>query len=259
MARTPVAKKKSMKAYVEQVQLGDPFSFARYGDGEWHTILGHYNLRNSNGCTFTKPLSDALRAALRKGHPYEHSILRIARRNLGSEIEQFLKKYEIRIEWTLGDTILEESLKGNLFPLMEQLRMKRILYVGPKHCRGLNSLGFFQYVDYIQPPPRNAFIVRHDLVRNVAASIKENKIDIVGYSSGLASKVFIDDIYQITGGGVTQIDFGSMFDGYFGIPSRTYIRRGKINFRVLHELNTKENPNATRDQIRANPRVKKRG
>ena len=257
MARVPVARKRPLRDYVEQVQLGLPFSFARYGDGEWHCILGNFGERNSNGCTYTKPLSDVLRAGLRKGHPYEHSILRIARRNLGPLIEKFLINHEIQIEWTLGDTILEESLKGNIFPLIEQLRTKRILYVGPKHCRGLNRMGFFSYVDYIQPPPRNAFTVRHDIVRNIAGSIKENNVQVVGYSSGLASKVFIDDIYQITDGEITQIDFGSMFDGYFGIPSRSYIKRGKLNFRVLHELNTKENPDATRDQIKVNPRAKK--
>lgn len=236
--RVPKLKRQPLAHYVDAIRSGNPFSFARYGDGEWHTILGHIGMRNSNGCTFTQELCDALRHVLHKAHPYEHSILRVARRKLGPEIQNYIIDNEVRIQWTLGDVILDASLKGGIFPLIKELRQRRILYVGPKHCRRLDDIGFFRYIDFIQPPPRNSIQVRHQLIPRIIKSVRQNKIEVIGYSAGLASKVFIDDVYGILHGDIIQIDFGSMFDGYLNIPSRSYIRRGRVNFTNLLQQNT---------------------
>ena len=88
--------------FVNQLKNSQPFTFARYGDGEWLTILGFYGMHNSNGCTFTKELSDDMRVALKRHNPYHHAILKIARRE---------RKVPFRGDWVpYGGPVIEKWL-----------------------------------------------------------------------------------------------------------------------------------------------------
>ena len=219
---------------VEKLRNGEHFSFARYGDGEWQAILGPYEGANADGCRFTVELSKSLKRIFINQYPYYHALLRIARRKRGQEISRFLKTYHITMPLFGGDVLLDKNLTGNLFPLIEQIRGKRVLYVGPNHLRGLKD-NFFQYEAFINAPPNNAILHRKRIIRSVLRAVANRDIEVIGWSSGLAAKVFIDDVYGECGDTVTQIDFGSLFDGYFGVPSRTYIRR--IKWEGLFEIN----------------------
>lgn len=246
--------------FVNQLKDDKPFTFARYGDGEWLTILGYYGKQNSNGCTFTKALSDDMRAVLRQQNPYHHAILKIARRERqvayndrsysygATAIQQFLDDNQITFPWYDGDVLLEESLEGNLFPLVQQIRERRVLYVGNHRLRGLNmrGKGFFPYVAYIEIPPRDTHKVIESRLYDIFRAIRRYNIDFVGWSSGLAGKIMIDETFMRFPE-VTQIDFGSMFDGYFRpmshvhpLGSRSYIRRGTHDWDTLLEMNTNE-------------------
>lgn len=248
----------SLSWFVTQLKNKTPFTFARYGDGEWLTILGFYGLCNSNGCTFTKALSDDIRDALRRESDYHHAILKIAMRERpvrwnespypygGSVIEKWLNDNDINLEWYNGDVLLEKSLEGKLFPLIEQVRERRVLYVGNKRLRGINmrGIGLFPYVAYAEPPPRNAHQVIDDLLDQIYNAIEQYDIDLIGWSSGLAAKVMIDNVFAHYPE-VTQIDFGSMFDGYFEpmphvspLGSRSYIRKGGHDWQALLRVNT---------------------
>lgn len=247
-----------LKWFVRQLKESKPFTFARYGDGEWLTILGFYGIRNSNGCTFTKELSDDFQAVLKRQNPYHHAILKIAKRERpvpyngemvnygGSTIDRWLRQNEITMPWYNGDILLEESLKGKLFPLFEQIREKTVLYVGNHRLRGLNmrGKGFFPYACYVQPPAQNAHEVMDDLLFEIYRQIRKCKVDLIGWSSGLAGKVMIDEVYMRFPE-ITQIDFGSLFDGYFRPMenvspggSRSYIRKGTHDFEALLRMNT---------------------
>lgn len=244
--------------FVNQLKSNEPFTFARYGDGEWLTILGFYGMSNSNGCTFTKALSGDMRVALKYQNPYHHAILKIARRERpvpyggsqhpygASVIDKWLRENDVTLDWHDGDVLLEESLKGKLFPLVEQIREKRVLYVGNKRLRGINmrGVGFFPYIFYIEPPSKDTHEVIDDVLYDIYKAIRKNKIDFIGWSSGLAGKVMIDEVYM-RHPEITQIDFGSMFDGYFRamphvspLGSRSYIRKGTHNWDALLRKNT---------------------
>ena len=255
---------KSLKSYVNLLKKNKPFALARYGDGEWLTILGYHHLHNSNGCTFSPELSNALRCVLHRENDYFHAILKVAKRERQvpdengkpkdyglSAISKFLEDNTILMNWYDGDVMLEEMLKGRLFPLIEQLREKRVMYVGNERLRGLNmrGAGFFPYVAYVEPPPLNAYTHKDEILTRVFKAIGKAKVDIIGWSSGLASKVFIDETYMRFPE-ITQIDFGSLYDGYFepldhikakprnNTGSRSYIRKGGYNWNRLRLLNT---------------------
>lgn len=247
--------------YVQLLKDNQPFTFARYGDGEWLTILGFYGLHNSNGCTFTKELSDDLRAVLARQNPYYHAILKVAKKERDvsyndkkvpyglSSIEKFLDDNAVTMDWYNGDVLLNANLAGKLWPLIEQIRERRVLYVGNERLRGLNyrGIGFFGYVTYLEVPPQNTHRVKGEIVRDVLHYIDRYHIDFIGWSAGLSSKVFIDEVWMMHPG-VTQMDLGSIFDGYFEpLPhikamgrsgSRSYIRKGGYDWQKLLRQNT---------------------
>lgn len=238
--------------FVNLLETRQPFSFSRWGDGEWLTTLGYIGLHNSNGCTFTQELCNDYRQVLDNQHDYYHGILGIARRKKGEEIEKFLKSQHCDIVWYNGDVFLKAALKGKLFPLVEQVREYRVLYIGNERLRYLNmrGKGFFSYQAYIQPPPLNAHLKKERILNQVRALVNKHKIELIGWSSGLATKVFIDEIFKWSSGEITQIDFGSLFDGYFSplshiadrlhhnTGSRSYIRKGGHDWDDLLKLNT---------------------
>lgn len=245
-------KRYSLSWYTEKLALSEPFTIARYGDGEWLTILGNdsipgknfIGMQNSNGCTFTQELSDDLRAVLKRENQYQHAILGIAKRKKGDDIEAFLKRHKINIRWHDGDLFLNATLAGDFYPVVKELRTKRILYVGNEKLRGLNhtGLGFFEYEGYIQPPPQNAHRFKTQIVEQAKRLIRQKNIEVVGWSSGLASKVFIDEVFMEFPH-ITQIDFGSQWDGFFEpldhiqamgrSGSRSYIRKGGHDWEAL--------------------------
>lgn len=253
-----IVKPLPLSFFVNSLKQNKPFTFARYGDGEWLTILGFYGKRNSNGCTFTEALSNDMIDVLKRQNPYHHAILKIAKRERpvpynggevpygGPVIQQWLDDNQITMPWYDGDVLLEESLKGKLFPLIEQIREKRVLYVGNYRLRGLNmrAKGFFPYIAYVEPPPRNAHREMDNLLYQIYRAIRKENIDLIGWSSGLAAKVMIDKVYM-KHPEITQIDFGSMFDGYFRpmenvnpAGSRSYIRKGRHDWVELLRMNT---------------------
>jgi len=228
----------NLRHYIDKLESGNPFTFTRWGDGEWFCVLGDYGMTNNNGCTFNAQLGEMLREALAHSYPYEHSILRIARRKQGKRIGSWLAhRPEIQIEWTIGDTFLESSLNGRLFPLIEHLRERKVMYVGPPWTKDL-PLHWFPLVAHVQPPARDAYKERSRVVGETLNKLEKSGAEIIGWSSGLHTKVFADDVFAAAGDQVTQIDFGSMWDPYFGVNSRSYARSGRHNFRRLRAINT---------------------
>lgn len=240
-------KKFGIGYYVERLSLGEPFTFARYGDGEWLAILGRYGILNADGCVIDKPLSDLLRGVVRAQRPYQHAMLTIAMREYGDEISAWLKDNNITMPWYGGNVFLYQSLKGNLFPLVSAIRKRRVLFVGNSRLRGLNEYGFFEYKDYIETPPIDAYKSRDRIMNDVFRSIDKNRVDFIGWSAGFAAKVFIDEVFTHHPE-ITQIDFGSMFDGYFDpLPhivergktaSRSFIEKGGFDWDDLRKRNT---------------------
>lgn len=228
--------RRNLNHYVNKLENRESFGLARYGDGEWLTILGYYGRKNSNGCTFTRALSKDLGRVIREEYAYDYSTLRIARNKLEDKIDAWLKEHNVNIEWILGDFLLRASIDGKMYPLIEQLRKRKILYVGPQHCRQLRS-EFFDYVAFIQPPPIDAHAEKWEIEQNIFHELDTKDIDFIGISSGLAGKVFIGDIWGHTDGEVPIMDFGSLWDGYFDVPSRSYIRRGNVNFPEVKKQN----------------------
>jgi hypothetical protein len=224
--------------YVDLLKTDSPFTVARYGDGEWLAILGEIGQKNFDGCTFTQELCDLLRGVLRNNLPYEHTVLAIARRKLGARIGNFLEEGKYGVEWTLGDGILNASNKGKLWPFIMNLRKKTIVYVGPEYMRPINKI-LFKYCAYVEIPPNNAYEERDRIIPEIIDAVEKHDANFIGFSSGHHTHIFLDALWTYFKGKITMMDFGSIWDGYLGVKSRKYLRKGRYDFDVLLKQNAR--------------------
>jgi len=219
MIRTPLP----LRTLTEHLKQNKPFSLSRWGDGELAAMFSN-NIINADGVKLDRGLGKQLKAVLRQNNPYYHGLLRIGIKAYSKQLELTYKDFQ----WHNGDKLLHEFLKGKGKPFIEQLRTKRILYVGPNHCR---QIPFFDYVDYIEVGSQAH---KDSKVDSILRSVRKHNIELIGYSAGPASNIWINTIYNELKETATQVDFGSLFDGFLGIRSRSYMHN--INFEELKEL-----------------------
>ena len=210
----------SLDKYIRKIREGDPFTLARYGDGEWSSILGHRG-KNCDGVVYSDRLCAALQKTLFDKKDYDYGMLAIAMRLFRNSIQTFHAKNNLDMTWVEATFLVAANRHGRLAPLIDGLKTRRLLYVGPKHLR---EIGNILPVDtFIEVHPTGSFENWENTVREVLYN--KNRGDFVGISSGPAAKVMIHALFDHIGDTHSIMDFGSIWDGYVGVPSRKYMRR----------------------------------
>ena len=218
----------------DEMEAGRRYSFSRWGDGEWAAMLGDYG-PNADGVNLSEKMGRALREVVGRQRPYLHGMLPVALRVYGEQIEEYWQEQELwRDCWYQGEVLLEGMLTGNLLPLLNQLRQRRVLYVGPQYCRQVKQ--FLSLSGFVGVHGSEAFDDRARILTSVLMAIGGLDIEVVCYSAGPASNWLIAEIYEVVEGKVWQLDFGSMWDGFFGVSSRSYIKNGGINWEALADV-----------------------
>jgi len=220
--------------FVSKINTRTPFTFARYGDGEWACILGIHG-QNCDGVEYTEQMRDLLRATLFEPRNYYYGMLKVALQYYAEPIEAYLVVNGIRIPWIEGTGFVKASRHGKLFPVIEALRNRRIIYVGPTYMRAIESK-LFKFREYIDVDPVNALsylYLYESQLRDIA-----NKGDLIGISMGPSAKIFIWWLHELYGETHTIIDFGSLWDGFIlGHESRKYMKEGPWNTTKIKNLN----------------------
>ena len=127
--------------YADKLTRHEPFSFVRYGDGEWDCIL---KLGRSAGVRNQKCLRDlvqALKNSLTKKHAgaYYHAMNpgHMKRCRMLPKIEAWLAHNAPGLNWHLCPVFCRASIKGSLFPMVRAMEQQRVIVVGPKWLKAL--------------------------------------------------------------------------------------------------------------------------
>lgn len=211
--------------YTEMLLRKEPFSLSRYGDGEWMSILG-FPGKNCDGVEFTSELQAALTETLvypHLGEGYHYGMLAIALRFMRPHIEKFTRVNNLSIPWVEATFLVKANRHGNLRTFLNALRVRPTLYIGPPHLAKLHSVLGLPITHFIEIPEQNAFAHREDIRNKVL--VYADEADLIGFSAGPATKWLIWSLFSELGETHTMFDFGSIFDGYVGRPSRKYQKR----------------------------------
>ena len=213
--------------FVGLIKSTDAFAFSRWGDGEFNCLLGVKG-ENCDGVRYTPELRrDLLRVLTdyKNAHAlnYYFGFLEISREIHKDNLRAFMLDYPLVVRWSEGDFLHQANRTGKLFPLIEALRSKDVLYVGPNHLRLLDSNNIVRINTFVEVPAIGAYDEISRIKKDVLNKTKPNQL--IGVSMGIGAKVLIHDLYYSIGSDHQIIDFGSVFDGYVGVFSRKYFSR----------------------------------
>jgi len=213
--------KPGLDFYVEKLQRGEPFSFVRYGDGDWNYLLDREKYVDSKDLQrYVSELHAALTASILEPRMENYYLALqnhgyLGPRGYTPKIEQWLEQHGAPdINWHFGTVFHRASEGGQLEPLIKALQTRPLVVVGPEWLRKLTFA-----TEFISIPAKNCWpdaeLVEIQL-QNVASG------SIVSFSAGPTAKVLIHRLAPILGQHSWLIDFGSLWDPYCGVKSRQY-------------------------------------
>lgn len=208
----------------------------QYGPFEWGWILG--GTFTSEEHIYFKWMSEDLLKTLKACHPlpYYYGTLPLAALPQADQVQEFIDGSVSPVTFYDSGVLIDDALKGRLFPLVSALRSLRVLYVGPDFLRGLGKMGIFPPAGYVAVPEVNAYLVKDRVRADIDRKLKTGKpYEAIGFSCGPLAPVLIHELWS-EDVGIPMLDFGSLWDVYFGRASREYmqgltaaIRRANVN------------------------------
>lgn len=206
--------------YVAQVESRVPFAFSRWGDGEWMSLLAMGGA-TCDGQEFTSALRRALTGVLESRPTYELALGPFAVRRFGTAMEQWLSTRGLSFRWTSANVFAYAARDGHLQALVEALRQRSIVLVGPDYL--LDELSLFSPVTTVKVSGSDAFgeVKQIGWKLERALSALRHREPLAAISAGPAAKVLVHEVSKLCPF-ATLIDFGSVWDPFAGRMTRTY-------------------------------------
>jgi len=229
--------------FVSQLQQGNPFSLARLGDGEWRGIFLHVQLlpRKSQAAELPRQslTGDCNGYRFRpESNRRLHEILQAEKvgyllgwaehmtRWYPDLFPQYWEQYQLdRHHWFDLDVFVKENRRGGLSPLLDALRARPLLLVGPRHLQQLVPFPFPKTAHFVEVPLRDCFPELERIeaeTRSILSVAKQPTV--VSFSAGAGSNLLIDRLYPEFGDRHWLLDLGSLWDPFCGVLSRKYMK-----------------------------------
>lgn len=173
-----------------------------------------------DGQPYSKELGMDLLRTLAQPRDYMYALGPRAATGLGIDVEMFMRRRGLSIEWYDSEVFIDASTRGDLFPLVEALRKHRVMTVGPAH---LWNNPAYQPVAFVETPMKDAYKSRSRLYLETMREAYQ--ADVICFSAGPCAKILIYDLFPHLGSTHFLLDIGSVFDFYCRIDSRGYMRR----------------------------------
>jgi len=204
--------------YIDDLEAGKFFTFSRFNDGEWNSIVGRLG-HNCDYCDY-----DIARIGLSTAlsHQYDYYYTTSAATYYEDTMrDEWLANNGITIKWHDSDIFHEASERDELKPLTDIIKQMKVLCVGNTYMRRLQSA--LNFTRLIQAPARDATRAIGRITAEVRKRYKEEKPDLIFFAAGFATNMVIDRLHPEIGSECFMIDFGSVFDPYQGRLTRTYM------------------------------------
>jgi hypothetical protein len=217
---------RSLDAFISLIRSRQPFALSRWGNGEWDSVFGRTEGTNRSGHHYFPKMGSDLKDLLLSRPSYMLGMQNLALRLYEGQIESWLEEHGLdELDWINADVFHKASAKGRLLPLVEALReAPGLAIVGPAHLRKLeNFLGFQEFVEVPLPDCYLSKDRTLKQVKSIAKSLPDGSV--ISVSAAMPANLMIDSIVKSpTGSRLLLIDFGSLWDPYAGVKSRSYMQ-----------------------------------
>jgi len=219
-------KNPGLEYYVNRVAEGRPFSFVRFGDGEWTAAILHDRERTSSGSQSLtlRGLQSDMRDALVDCPVAESYIPSLRPTSLKPQIVTWLKHSVPKgVVWHDCRVMYLSSAWGTLFPFVDALRNLTVplIFVGPCRLWTLRLSGIFPKATVIVIPNVDCYTSKGEIMAQILGLPRPA---FISFTAGPAAKVMIHQLYPLIGDTSYMIDCGSLWDVYVGHVTRRYMK-----------------------------------
>jgi hypothetical protein len=204
---------------LEKIKNNEPFSFARYGDGEWNCILEPNNNKgNCDGHKYFTDLSLSLQNVLKSKPKYFLGMQNHALRINGDNINKFIADNNLQdIEWSNADIFHKASIHNEFNKFFEVIKNKQVILVAPEYLQIL-KLGKVAF----NIPAQDCWLKKDEIVEWLKGILPtEYRGMIIIFCASMAANVMVDELYNWNQNH-TYLDMGSVFDPYVKVAKRSY-------------------------------------
>jgi len=207
--------------FLEKLKANEPFSFSRWGDGEWNAIFGK-NGQNCDGHKYFEDMGAQLSAIVQGSPEYYMGMQNLAMTIRGDAINAF--NADLGIEWIDADCFHKASIKGFFDTFFEAIKDREVIMVAPERLKSLYN--DMQFRGFVEVPLVDCWHEK-DATLNMINSMPF-KDAVILFCAGMPTNVMIDELYQEHGKECTFLDMGSVFDPYCGYSTRSYHKKLEI-------------------------------
>jgi hypothetical protein len=219
-------KKFPLSDYVDRLNKNEPYSFSRWGDGEWRALLKKPG-RNVDGHRYFPAMGKELIEVLTTSPPkLRLGLQSLALRVFNEEINWFCDKHSVPKVWENADVFHSALINKQHQPLMDALSKKTIIMVGPQH---LSKFKEFKVRRHILVPDRDCYTAMSRIMKEINDSLSRCPDGtVVAISASMPAELMVHRLYNKWGSKHFLIDFGSLWDPFVKVNSRTYHKRLKL-------------------------------
>lgn len=212
-----------LEDFVTLLKRKVPFTFSRWGDGEWRCVLDKGRGANCDGHAYFPELCEELRQVLIRKPSYLMGMQHMAERMYGPQIAAWLKEHDLEQQrWLDADVFHYAVIKGGIHSLLAEMARHPLIVVGPAHLRKANAV--LPYRAFVDVPPKNCYLVKDDIIHAIKHVMEDAKTyTVISISAGMPAEVIIDAVHAGLGEHAI-IDFGSIWDPWAGVYSRRYMK-----------------------------------
>lgn len=229
----------TVEGLLSDIRRGSLYSYARYGDGEWKSILGARG-DNAGEHDWLPDLQTDLSSALLSHPTYRvATVQRFIDREFNDRGERlttyieawaWLRKHGIDLEWydqeVFADSLIQSTKERKVAPLLVFLRnlpaaVGSLLIVGPSYLEDLDEV--FGIDALVRTPDRNCYLQKAEIERQILnLFFVLDKPVLCLISASMVAEVLIHDLYPLLGDQGWLIDVGSVWNPYLGRANRSY-------------------------------------
>jgi hypothetical protein len=215
---------KSLESWLKDLaDVSKPFSFSRWGDGEWRAVLSPGgNSANCDGHKFFPAMGDQLRQILCNKPTYRIGMQSLAVRLFAEHIANFLEKAQLTaLQWYDSDVFHKGAIYGKMDQILQAMSSRKVLLIGPRHLAKVP----FPCWKQIFVPSTNVYLQLDSILRQVDGLLagKDEPL-LISISASMPAEIMVDRLHKKYGHLHTIVDFGSLWDPLVGVKSRSYMK-----------------------------------
>jgi hypothetical protein len=211
--------------YLEKINKNEPFSLTRFGDGE---VLCMFNPTFFNSRPIYKDwilsCGPIMKQIFINNYAYYHCFLDCTfwtrGPHRGDAFINFLNETCPTTEFYDGEFWQNLSFTNRITEITSAIDPYGPVFIGGKHLENMKLVTGITSMQNIIIDDDNGYLDK-DRVRNTIIKKFGEGSRMFCFSASILSKVLIDELYPMIGDTCFLIDFGSVFDPYCGILSRS--------------------------------------